>query len=71
MDCQKKWPLISVFVKNLFCFCVLENLKLSYNLIYKGFEIVIYWLLLNEGEVCLKITFEARTFHLFLNLRLL
>jgi hypothetical protein len=66
MDCQKRWLFISVFVTNLFCFCVPGNLGLYNKLTSKGLERIIYHLLAYQGRFYLKITFEASTFHLFL-----
>ena len=68
MDCQKKRPFIPVFVTNLFRFCVPENPSLFQIHRYEVFELIIYLLFPIQRGVSVQITFEARTFQLFLRL---
>ena len=69
MDCQKKRPFIPVFVTNLFRFCVPGNPSQLQNHKPEVFELIIYRLFPNPGGDFVQITFEARTFQLFLKLR--
>jgi hypothetical protein len=69
MICQKIRPFIPVFVTNLFRFCVPENPSLFQNHRYEVFELIIYRLFPNPKGDFVQITFEARTFQLFLKLR--